>query len=156
MYSNYQAPNGRLVTAQLSGITPTKWTDIIPESEHPINIRQFVTSGDYFFIGYQNGPCSAFKQFDNSGQFIRDITPPQAGQITCHRGRKDSQNLYYIFTNYLHPNQTHQMNLETGETKLFFSPKVPFNSEEYISTEIRYPSKDGTQIPCPAAQQHGD
>ena len=147
LYSNLGAPNGRIVAVRYPDISPPHWKEVVPEAEHPINIHQFVTSGNFMFVSYQNGPCSNISQFDKKGKKIRDINPPQKGQIYCYQGRSEAKNLYYRFTNYLFPSQTFQMDLENGETTVFFSTKNAFDHDQYVSTEIRYPSADGTLIP---------
>ena len=60
----------------------------------------------------------------------------------------DSNIFYFSYTNYVKPNQIYQYNALDNNLKTIWVKNVPgFNSNQYISKKVFYPSKDGTQIP---------
>ncbi|HIF13974.1 MAG TPA: S9 family peptidase, partial [Bacteroidetes bacterium] len=48
---------------------------------------------------------------------------------------------------YIHPSSTYKFDFKTQSSSLFFKPEIDYASSEYVSEQIFYKSKDGTQIP---------
>ena len=144
LVTNLNAPNKRIVKVDASNPTPEHWVDVIPETEHVLNIS--VGSG-YFFAEYMVDALSKVKQYDYSGQLIRDIASPGLGTATGFNGKKEHTKLYYSFTNYKTPANIYELDPKTGHTTVYWSPKIDFNSDAYQSKQVFYISKDGTRIP---------
>src|SRR5690606_15589300 len=67
----------------------------------------------------------------------------------------EASTLYYSFTNYNTPASIYSLNPKTGETNLYWSPKIEFNSNDYESNQVFYNSKDGTKIPMMITHKKG-
>src|SRR5690606_14028908 len=144
LVTNLNTPNKRIVKVDASNPTPEHWVDVIPETEHVLNIS--VGSG-YFFAEYMVDALSKVKQYDYSGKLIRDIALPGLGTAAGFNGKKEHAKLYYSFTNYKTPANIYELDPKTGHTTVYWSPKIDFNSSAYQSKQVFYISKDGTRIP---------
>ncbi|WP_417366705.1 prolyl oligopeptidase family serine peptidase [Flavobacterium beibuense] len=142
--TNYNAPNNKIVTTDASNPVPSRWKDLIAETE---NVLSPSTGAGYIFAEYMKDAISIVKQYDYKGKLIRDIELPGIGSAGGFGGKKDEKTLYYSFTNYTTPGTIYSYNPETGASTLYQKPKVDFNSEDYISKQVFYESKDGTKIP---------
>ncbi|HET8854337.1 MAG TPA: prolyl oligopeptidase family serine peptidase [Salinimicrobium sp.] len=142
--TNRNAPNRKIVTVDASNPAPENWVDFIPETE---NVLSPATAGGYFFTEYMTDAVSKVKQYDYEGNLIREVELPGIGSAGGFGGEKEDKELYYSFTNYVTPGSIYKYNIEEGTSELYYKPEIDFNSEDFISEQIFYTSKDGTQIP---------
>lgn len=143
--TNLNAPNGKIVVADLSNPAPQAWKDIIPETE---NAMQGVsTAGKNMFVNYLKDACTLIKQYDYSGRFIRDIQLPGIGTASGFGGKMDEKEVYYSFTSFTYPSSIFKLNIASGASSLYERPKVDFNPDDYETKQVFYTSKDGTKVP---------
>jgi prolyl oligopeptidase len=150
--TDLNAPNKRIVTVKASLPKPEHWKDVIAETENVLNPS---TGGGYFFANYLKDAVSIVKQYDYNGKLIRQIELPGLGTVTGFEGKKEESTLYYSFTNYTTPGTIFSFEPKSGKSSVYKKPKVDFKSEDYISTQIFYASKDGTKIPMIITHKKG-
>ncbi|MGB8375678.1 MAG: prolyl oligopeptidase family serine peptidase, partial [Salegentibacter sp.] len=78
---------------------------------------------------------------------VREIKLPGIGSAGGFSTKKDREELYYSFTNYVTPGTIYKYNIEKGTSELYNKPNINFNPEDYESKQIFYTSKDGTKVP---------
>ncbi|MFC2090419.1 prolyl oligopeptidase family protein [Bacteroidota bacterium] len=144
IYTNLNAPNGRIVITDVHNLSVENWLDLIPETENVLNAS---TGGGYIFANYLVDAISKVKQYDLDGNMLREITLPGIGSASGFGGKKKEKELYYSFTNYITPTTIYKIDPTSGESEIYKKPDVDFNGEEYTSEQIFYSSKDGTKIP---------
>ncbi|MDF1560130.1 MAG: prolyl oligopeptidase family serine peptidase [Bacteroidales bacterium] len=144
IYTNMNAPNGKVVTVDASKPGPENWIDFIPETE---NVLQPSTGAGYFFAHYLKDAISDVKQYDMDGTLVREIELPGIGSAGGFYGRKEDRDIYFSFSNYTNPSTIYKLDPQTGETAEYKKPAVMFKSEDYVSEQVFYTSKDGTRVP---------
>ena len=144
IYTNLDAQNYRLVKAHVSSPAPENWEDVIPETEHVLNVG---TGGGFIFASYLVDVQTEVKQYDYEGNFIRNIELPAIGTASGFSARKEESSLFYTFTSFTYPATIYQYNIETGESELYWNPDIEFNPDDYITEQVFYESKDGTRVP---------
>lgn len=142
--TDWNAPNGRIVTVDFSNPKPENWKDFIAETE---NVLSPSTGGGYFFAHYMKDAVSVVKQYDYQGKLVREIKLPGVGTAGGFGGKKKEKTLYFSFTNYITPGSTYSFDADSGLSKVYETPKIDFKSSDYESKQIFYTSKDGTKIP---------
>ena len=142
--TDLNAPNKRIVTVDFSNPKPENWKDFIPETD---NVLSPSSGGGFFFANYMKDAISLVKQYDYSGKLIREIKLPALGTASGFGGKKKDKTLYYSFTNYITPGSTFAFEPNAGTSKVYEKPKVDFKSDDYVSKQVFYTSKDGTKIP---------
>ncbi len=144
LYTNLNAPNGKIVTVDAANPSEENWQDFIPETKNVLSIAK---GGGCFFAEYMVDAVSKVMQYDYNGILIRDLELPGIGSVGFLRGEKDDTELYYSFTNYNIPNSIYVFNVKTGMSERYWKPSIDFISDDYESKQIFYNSKDGTKIP---------
>lgn len=142
--TNYNAPNMKIVTVDAANPAQKNWKDLIPETE---NVLSPSTGSGYIFAEYMQDAVSVIKQYDYNGKLVRNIELPGVGTAGGFGGKKDEKILYYSFTNYITPGTIYSYDPKTGKSAVYQKPKVDFNSEDYVSKQVFYTSKDGTKVP---------
>ena len=150
--TDLNAPNKRIVTVDVKNPKPENWKDFIPETD---NVLAPTTGGGYIFANYMKDAVSVVKQYDYSGKMIREIQLPNLGTAGGFGGKKKEKTLYYSFTNYLSPGTIYSFEPKSGKSAVYEKPKVDFKSEEYVSKQVFYTSKDGTKIPMMITHKKG-
>jgi len=144
LYTNLNAPNGKIVTVDASNPAVENWKDFIPETENVLSISK---GGNNFFAEYMVDAVSKVSQYDYDGKLIREVNLPGIGTVGSIGGDKEETELYYSFTNYNTPSSIYKFNVETGESVEYWKPSIDFKSEDFESKQVFYTSKDGTKIP---------
>lgn len=150
--TNLNAPNIRVATVDVSNPSPENWVDLIPETE---NVLSPSVAGKYFFANYMEDATSTVKQYDRKGKLVREIKLPGVGSASGFGAKKDETELYYSFANYITPGSIYKLDLESGDSDLYYEPKIDFNSDDFESKQIFYTSKDGTKVPMIITHKKG-
>jgi len=150
--TDFNAPNKRIVSVDIKNPKPENWKDVIPETE---NVLTLTSGGGYFFANYMKDAVSIVKQYDYSGKLVREIKLPGLGTVTGFGSKKEEKILYYSFANYITPGTIYSFEPKSGKSIVYEKPKVDFKSEDYVSSQVFYTSKDGTKIPMIITHKKG-
>ncbi len=142
--TNLNADNKKIVTVDAAKPTPEHWQDFIAETEHVLSAS---VGGGYFFAEYMIDAISKVYQYDYQGNLVREVPLPGIGSVSALSGKKADKTLYYTFTNYKTPSTIYAFNVSDGKTTIYRKSAAKFNSDNYISEQVFYTSKDGTKVP---------
>lgn len=153
VYTNYSAPNFMLVKVNLGGGIP-QFEQII--KENPNHLLQNVSFiGDYMIATYMENAVSKVYLYTKDGNFLREIDLPGLGTVSGFESNDDSEETFYTFSSFTAPATVYYYNIGTGETKLFAQPQVKFNSDDYVTEQLFFTSKDGTKVPMFVSYRKG-
>ena len=142
LYTNIDAPNGRIVSVNLS--KPSAWKDVVSETE---NVMFASAGGGDLFVRYLVDAKSQIMQYGLNGKLIREISLPAIGSAYGFNAKEDVKNLYYSFSSYTYPSTIFNYNIKTGESELYRQPEIDFTPSDYNTEQVFYKSKDGTIVP---------
>lgn len=150
--TNRNAPTKKLMVADVNNLEISKWKVLIPEDA---NVMDLSKAGGYFFAHYMKNAVSVVRQFDYNGNMVREIQLPGLGTASGFGDKKEAKELYYSFTNYITPGTIYKMDIASGRSEVYQKPKVKFNTDDYVSVQLLYNSKDGTTIPMMVTYKKG-
>ncbi len=150
--TDMDAPNQRIISVDAKNPQPENWIDFIPETE---NVLSPSKGGGYFFAEYMIDALSRVYQYDYSGNLIREIPLPGMGSASAITGKKEATTLYYSFSNYITPSTSFALDLQTNVSTVYQTSGVEFASDNFVSKQVFYPSKDGTMIPMMITHKKG-
>ncbi len=152
LVTNRNAANRKIVTVDAANPAPENWDDFIPETE---NVLSPSTAGGYIFTEYMKDAVSNVKQYDYDGNLVREVELPGVGTAGGFSAKKEENELYYTFTNYVTPPSIYKYEIKAGTSELYNKPDIDFNPEDYTSDQVFYTSKDGTKIPMIITHKKG-
>jgi prolyl oligopeptidase len=85
LWTNWNAPNWRILAADLHDPARAKWKEIVPESKWPIDGATGVAGR--LFVGYLEDVNARVKQYDLSGKYLGDMKLPGIGSVFGPAGR---------------------------------------------------------------------
>jgi prolyl oligopeptidase len=152
LVTNLDADNKKIVSVNAANPTAEHWVDVVPETD---NVLSASTGGGYLFTSYMVDAISKVYQYDFQGNQIREIELPGAGSTSSLSGKAGAKILYFSFTNTTTPSETLAFDVDKGTTSTFNKSKVKFDSDNFVSKQVFYTSKDGTKIPMIISHKKG-
>ncbi len=144
LQTNFNAPNKKVVETTILNPDTSTWKDVIPESSNVLNAT---TGGGFVFANYLVDAKTEIKQFDTKGEQVRTIELPSIGSAYGFGGKASEDFIYYTFTSFTYPSSIYKFDISTGNSELYKQPEIDFDPNDYITDQIVYKSKDGTEVP---------
>ncbi|MDT8325349.1 MAG: hypothetical protein RRA94_14645, partial [Bacteroidota bacterium] len=144
--TNRDAPRWRVMKAFCTWPTEEDWKEIIPEQE-TMAIEHVQPVGKKLAVSMIHDAHYEAVLYDLDGNRIRDIDFGTMGSIDGPSGKWMSNNAFFAFSSYHIPRHIYLYDVATGENTLWFRAALPVETDEIAVEQVRYPSKDGTQIP---------
>jgi prolyl oligopeptidase len=144
IYTNYQAPKGRIMMASIDKPQIEHWRELIPEAESVLD-NYYVIGGKLFLVYDQDASHRAYV-YSLQGERLHEIELPTLGSVEFS-GKKDDTMCFMSFTSYTYPTTLYIYNVEDHRYELYKAPQVMFEPTDYTVEQVFYPSKDGTMIP---------
>ena len=151
--TDYKAPNGRILKADLGGIMPDAWTSIVPESADVID--DFSIVGSKIYVKRLKDVKTEITAYTLAGKPAGTIDFPGIGTASSIQGRPDLRYGFFSFESYIQPPTLYRLDTTTGKRDIFAQPKIPFESTQYDLQQVFFKSKDGTKIPMFIAGKKG-
>ena len=152
LVTNLNAPNKKVVAVDAAKPQPEHWVDVIPQTDNVLSVS---TGGGYIFAEYMVDAIAKVQQYDYSGKLVRDVTLPGLGSVGGFNGKKEDKTLYYTFTNYTTAQTIYSFVPESGSSDVYNKSGADFNSDNYVSEQVFYTSKDGTKVPMLISYKKG-
>jgi len=152
LVTNLNAPNKKVVTVDAAKPQPEHWVDLIP---HTDNVLSASTGAGYIFAEYMVDAIAKVQQYDYSGKLVRDISLPGVGSVGGFSGKKADDTLYYTFTNYTTAQTIYSFAPASGSSAVYSKSGADFDSDNYVSEQVFYSSKDGTKVPMIISYKKG-
>ncbi len=146
LLSNRNAPKYKLLSVDMSNPNPGAWKDIITESPDQV-LTGCSLSGDKIIATYLKDARNILTVFSLDGNFLNNIDLPGIGTVSFFNSNPKENEAFYQFSSFNYPASIFSYNSETNVSEPVFKPEVDFNSDEYVTDQVFYTSKDGTKVP---------
>ena len=143
IFTSEGAPRNKLVAVPVGDLRPEATRTIIPEAEYVMSgIRR---ASDRFIATYEIHASDHSIVFDRTGKKLYDIALPGIGSVSFSCSPKHSE-VFYSFTTFTNPGATYSLNLADGSSKLYRQDELKFNPLDFVTEQVTYKSKDGTDV----------
>jgi prolyl oligopeptidase len=96
---------------------------------------------------YLKDASSRVRLFDAGGKSSGEIALPTLGTASGLSAQIEGRELFFAFASYLVPTQIFRYDLKTRASAVWQKLASPIDADAFEVRQVRYPSKDGTQIP---------
>ncbi|HSG53073.1 MAG TPA: prolyl oligopeptidase family serine peptidase, partial [Rheinheimera sp.] len=152
LVTNLNAPNKKVVKVDAAKPQPENWVDVIAQTDNVLSVS---TGSGYIFAEYMVDAIAKVQQYDYSGKLVRDISLPGLGSVGGFSGKKEDDTLYFTFTNYTTAQTIYSFKPEDGSSAVYNKSGAKFDSDNYVSEQVFYTSKDGTKVPMLISYKKG-
>lgn len=147
------ASNRRIVKISIENPAKSAWQEIIAETKDAV---EFATiAGGELLLGYIQDAQTRLRLAHLDGTEMRDVTMPTMGSITSLDADYEDESVLFGLTSFLFPNQIYELNVQTGEVSPIRTVSSSFAADEYETTQVFSPSKDGTKVPMFLTHKRG-
>ncbi|MDR2085288.1 MAG: prolyl oligopeptidase family serine peptidase [Bacteroidales bacterium] len=143
--TNDNAPNYRLLSVPINKATDKKhWKDVIPERDYVLNGVQYV--GEKLIASYLKDAHTYIEIFDTNGKnsYVLDLP---IGSISGFNGKPEDNITFYSYTSYNTPSIIYKYDIKNNISTEYSRSQIKFDSDNYITKQVFYQSKDGTTVP---------
>ncbi len=143
--TDWKAPNGKILKADLMKPASKNWIEIIPASD--LVLKSFSLSDGNICVNYLDSVKSKVSIFTPEGQFITDIAFPNIGSVSSIKGRWDNPEAFYSFDSFNMPKTIYKYNHKSKEAVVWHKSELNINSDDFEVKQVWFKSKDGTKVP---------
>ncbi|MGI8819295.1 MAG: prolyl oligopeptidase family serine peptidase [Chthoniobacterales bacterium] len=141
--TNLDAPRGRIIAVDTAESGAIK--ELVPEA--PEKLEGLSAVGDRFIANYLKDAHSLVRLFEFNGKPAGEIALPGLGTASGFTGKRKDRETFYNYVSFTEPPTVFRYDLESGKSTVLFRPKVDFKSEDYVTEQVFYESKDKTRVP---------
>ena len=157
--TNDGAPTYRLYRIDLDAASETKaaprsrWREIIPPGKDVLASVSAV-GGDVFAVFIVDAR-SVVRRYAGDGTPKGEIPLPTLGTVPDVLGEWNGREAFFSFTSFAVPAMVFRVDLAEGAPRLWAEVKPPIDPAEFVVTQERALSRDGTSIPMFVSHRRG-
>jgi prolyl oligopeptidase len=144
-YTDFAAPNFRIVRIHPDNPDSTNWSDIVPECER--RIQQFAVAGDKVFVTRTDRFSTKIESFALDGTGREDVLSCRDGSLSLMTRPVRTDKLIYAHTSISEPLTTYCYDARTKDVSVWEEKDNTHDASPVSVGETSYRSKDGTSIP---------
>ena len=144
IYTNYGAPKGRIMVADIRKPGINDWQELIPEQQNTLSGVEVINH--LFVLTYNQDASDHAFVYGLDGKKHHEVKLPMVGSVSFTGDEKQPE-CFYSFTSFTMPGTIYRYDMAKNESTLYAQPSVKFRMQDYESKQIFFNSKDGTRVP---------
>ena len=144
LYTNFGAPKGRIMTANIHQPGVNDWQVLVPEQQNVLSSASVI--GRQLVLTYSQDACDHAFVYDLDGKMRHEVKLPMVGSVEF-AGKETEPECFYTFTSFTQPGTVYRYDMTTNQSTLYSQPSVKFRLQDYESRQLFFQSKDGTRVP---------
>jgi prolyl oligopeptidase len=146
VYTDKNAPNGRVLRVDPAAAAEANWTTVIPQGPDPL--ESVTTAGGKLFATYMKDVTTRVSVFGLNGALENEVTLPGLGTATVFGADRDARSMFYTFASFTMPSSIYRYDINSRRSTVFRASDVPgFDASSYETRQVFFNSKDGTRVP---------
>lgn len=145
VHTNYKAPNYRVVLVDPKNTARNQWKIVVAEKKEAL--QGVGTGGGNLFLNYLKDASSKIVQYTYDGKLIRDIKLPGIGSAGGFGAEAKDTEFFYTFSSFNKPATIYRYHIATGTSTVYKTSEVKMNTDDLVTEQVFFTSKDGTRVP---------
>ena len=146
VHTNDGAPTWRIFRVDPAHMEQTQWKEIVSERKDA-TLHDFSIVGGKLSLAYMKDVVTELELRDLDGKLVRHVNLPGLGSAGAFSGEPDEDEAYYSYDSFTEPLTIFETSVASGKTTEWYKLKVPVDASKYVVEQLRFASKDGTQVP---------
>lgn len=143
--TNKDAKNYKIIAVNTKAPSINDWIEIIPQRDEPINACVII--GNKIIVDYLSDVKSKVLLFNLDGKVAGEVKLPGPGTVSGFSGKKEDSTAFYAFTSFVYPTVIFKYDVPQNKSSMFRKSEINFKTEDYVTEQVLYSSKDGTEVP---------
>lgn len=145
LYTDHDAPKGRVIAIDLNQPEPEHWQTLIAESEDVLT-NVMIAGGRFVAVSLHHAH-HRLTVHGLDGSLEHEIQMPTLGSVDELHGLVDDTEIFIGFSSFLFPGRSYRYSLEKRELEIQFAASLDFDADHYVTRQEFFTSKDGTRVP---------
>lgn len=145
LWTNWKAPNWRILAVDLKNPAREQWTTVVPESQWAI--VDVNTAGGHILVSYLENVKTRIRQYSLEGKPLADVKLPGIGTVAGFHSRSNDDDAFFLYTSFVEPGTIYRYQVSSGREDVWFRPKAPIDAANFEVKQVWYESRDKTRIP---------
>jgi prolyl oligopeptidase len=138
------APNGRVIAVDARNPAAAPRT-VVAEGTTALEEASYV--GGRILARYVEDAHGVARVFERDGRPVGEVPLPGNGGIEGLQGEGRQTESFFSYTDYLTPRRIYRLDVPANQATLWRAPRIPASTADYVTSQVFYPSKDGTRVP---------
>ena len=143
-FTNFGAPKGRIMTADIHQPGVNDWQELVPEQKNVLSGASVI--GRQLVLTYSQDASDHAFIYGLDGKLRHEVKLPMVGSVDF-TGKEKEPECFYSFTSFTQPGTVYCYDLSANTSTLYQQPQVKFRLQDYESRQLFFESKDGTRVP---------
>ena len=144
IYTNYGAPKGRIMTADIHHPGINDWQVLVAEKGDMLGDVSVINR--QLILTYNKDASDHAFVYGLDGQLRHEVKLPMVGSVGFTGDEKEPE-CFYTFTSFTMPGTIYRYDMASNVSTLYAQPNVKFRQQDYESRQVFFQSKDGTRVP---------
>lgn len=146
VFTDNNAPNGRVVRIDPANPAPANWRVIL--AEKPDTIDTIAVAAGKVIATYMKDVASKAYVHNLEGALENEVELPGLGSVSGFGGNMDDTSLFYTFTSFTYPTSIFRYEVAARKSSMFRAPQIPgLDANLYETKQVFFTSKDGAKVP---------
>lgn len=145
LVTNDGAARGRVIAIDLEHPERDRWTELV--AEQPETLEGAIAADGKILLIYMKDAHSIARLVGMDGKAISEVSMPGLGTAGFSHAQLKDREIFYSFSGFTIPPSLYRLDLRTGKSNVVKQSKVALDMNQFETTQVFYPSKDGTKIP---------
>jgi len=143
--TDLEAPRGKIVAIDINLPGRDKWRQVVDQTEDVISFATMVNR--QLVVAYMHHANHRLMIYNLQGKHLQEVKLPSIGSIWALTGKQNDQEMFFNFSSFLFPNTIYRYDFVARKLEIYKQPQMDFQAADYETTQVFYPSKDGTKVP---------
>jgi prolyl oligopeptidase len=146
VFTDNNAPNGRVVRIDPANPEPGRWKVIVAPKNDTIDT--VAVAAGKVIVTYMKDVASKAYVHSLEGTLENEVELPGLGSVSGFNGNMDDTSLFYTFTSFTYPTSIFRYDVAAKKSALFRAPQIPgLDTTQYETRQVFFTSKDGARVP---------
>ena len=144
LFTNYKAPKGRLMIADINHPGIAGWQELIPEQKDVLDGVRVIDR--QLLLTYSKDASDHAYVYSLDGRLRHEVKLPMVGSVGFSGDRHEPE-CFYSFSSFTQPGTIYKYDIANNKSTLYTQPNVKFRQQDFESRQLFFTSKDGTRVP---------
>ncbi|HEV8435017.1 MAG TPA: prolyl oligopeptidase family serine peptidase [Thermoanaerobaculia bacterium] len=146
LQTNWNAPNDRVMEVSTNDPARANWREIVPENKNAA-IQDMSAVGGRLYVRYLENVKPRVVGYDLAGKQVDEVSFDTIGALGGVSGSWHAPFAFYTFSSLAVPPTIYAYDVRTKEKSIFHRRNLPVKSDDFVTEQVWYTSKDGTKVP---------
>ncbi len=142
--TNHEAPRYRVMAVDPRRPDRKDWKEVVPESEGTIESME--VAGGHLLLNYLRDATSWVEVHRRTGGLAHKLSLPSLGTVSDFSGTFEEDTAYFQYSSFTERSIVFKASMKSGKVDEWGRVKWPVDSSQIETEQVRYRSKDGTEV----------